>query len=62
MAAVLPAMYRRVIKRFCADHDKNTAMQEGMRALLRDRLIVLHDKYMDKGFCPVYARDTIADM
>ena len=38
---------------------KVKATQTGMQALLRADIIRSYDKYSDKGFCPIYARDAI---
>lgn len=62
IATVLIALYRRIALRMKAEQSKNEAIQDGMRALLRDRIIILHDKYMERGTCPVHGRDTITDM
>ena len=33
--------------------------REGVQCLLRDEIIRNHDKYMDNGFCPIYAKETL---
>lgn len=38
---------------------KNTALDNGVQCLLRAEIIRNHDKYMAKGFCPIYARDAL---
>lgn len=35
------------------------ALKLGLRALLRDRLVQAYNQYMDKGYCPIYARENI---
>ena len=34
-------------------------LENGVQALLRAEIIRSHEKYMDKGFCPVYAREAL---
>ncbi|MBC8559654.1 hypothetical protein [Fumia xinanensis] len=46
---------RRVSKRI----EEQDAIKLGMQALLRDRIISAYNHYMDKGYCPIYARDNI---
>ncbi|MCD7958629.1 MAG: hypothetical protein LUF89_03715 [Ruminococcus sp.] len=35
-------------------------MENGLQCLLRSEIIRAHDKYMERGFCPIYARETLA--
>lgn len=39
------------------DHTKQ--LENGVQSLLRAEIIRSHEKYMDKGYCPVYARDAL---
>ena len=39
--------------------EKNCAMEKGIQALLRDRIIQAYNHYTDKGFCPIYAQENI---
>ena len=45
--------YIRTLKR------KNNAVEEGVQCLLRAEIIRNHDKYIDKGFCPIYAKEAL---
>lgn len=36
---------------------REKAEMNGMRELLRSRLIEYHDKYTERGFCPIYAKE-----
>jgi hypothetical protein len=45
----------------CDSLQASMAMPSGVRALLRDR-IIHHQLRMSKGYCPIYARDSICDM
>lgn len=38
------------------------ALKSGVRALLRDRIIQSYNYWMEKKYCPIFARDTICDM
>ena len=44
------------------EKEKVDALQEGMQALLRDRIIYLYNKYQDKGYCPIYAKENVKRM
>ena len=38
---------------------KETALENGVQCLLRAEIIRSYDKYTDKGFCPLYAREAL---
>lgn len=38
------------------------ALQSGVQALLRDRIIQVHNHYMEKGAIPVYGMENVLDM
>lgn len=35
------------------------ALGDGVEALLRGEIIRANDKYIDKGFCPIYAKESL---
>lgn len=35
------------------------SVRNGLQCLLRAEIIRSHEKYMDKGFCPIYARESL---
>jgi hypothetical protein len=45
-------------KRFC-EHD---TIKKGLLALLRVEIVKSYNYYMEKGYCPIYARDSINSM
>lgn len=49
-------LYRRLSKRIRMNKEAEKAMQEGVVALLADRMTHLHNYYLDKGCCPIYAK------
>jgi len=38
------------------------AIKKGIQALLRDRIIEQYNKWMEKGYIPIYAMDTVEAM
>lgn len=42
--------------------ERTEALQLGVQALLRDRLIHDYNKYMDQGYAPIYAKDNFENM
>lgn len=53
------AAYRGLSKRVSRRIEEQEAIKLGIQALLRDRIIQAYNHYMDKGCCPIYARDNI---
>ena len=41
---------------------KQQALEQGVQALLRDRLIYQYDKYKSKGFAPIYAKENFENL
>ena len=40
--------------------DKKLALlEEGLQALLRAEIIRSHDKYIEEGYCPIYAKEAL---
>ena len=54
VAALAAASYRRVSRHMRHTQKKDQALDDGMRALLRDRIISACDHYFEKGFAPMY--------
>ena len=50
VAAMMVAGYQRVSKHMRHAQKKDRALDDGMRALLRDRIISACDHYLEKGF------------
>lgn len=42
-----------------AEKDKNEAIAEGVQALLRETIVTNYNRYADKGYCPIYAKESI---
>lgn len=38
---------------------RDSALESGVQCLLRAEIIRNHDKYIDKGFCPIYAKEAL---
>lgn len=39
--------------------DKDQALSDGVQALLRESIVTAYNKYSDKGFCPIYAKESL---
>lgn len=38
---------------------KNQAIAEGVQSLLRESIVNSYNRYSDKGFCPIYAKESM---
>lgn len=56
---VLTAAWRTVLSRLKAEQKKNEAIADGVQSLLRESIVSNYNKYSDKGFCPIYAKESI---
>ena len=51
-----------LVGRIKRERQHDEATEKGLQALLRDRLIYQYDKYKDKGFAPIYARENFENL
>lgn len=59
LAAVLGLGYRSVSAKLKKEQARNVAIADGVQALLRESIVSNYNKYLDKGFCPIYAKESI---
>lgn len=62
ISALLGWGYRQLTKRQKSEVERNTALHEGMQALLRDRIIQAYNHYQDKQYCPIYGKENVKRM
>lgn len=58
LIAGLTIAWRKLSKRVKDSQAKNTAVELGVQALLRDRMIDNYNRYSEKGYAPIYVRDS----
>lgn len=51
--------YRNVSRRLKEENQKNEAIAAGVQSLLRESIVENYNKYTDKGYCPIYAKESI---
>lgn len=56
---LLTAAWRMVAARLKEEHDKNEAIGEGVQSLLRESIINNYNRYSERGYCPVYAKESL---
>ena len=57
--AALTLAWRKVSVRLKEEHDKNAAIAEGVQSLLRENIVSNYNRYLDRGYCPIYAKESI---
>ena len=62
VTACLAWCYRMLYKKIKQQREENEALKDGLRSLLKDRLIDNHQKYTSAGSIPIYARESMLSM
>ena len=57
--AVLSWLFKLLRDQLRAEQKKNEAIAEGVQSLLRESIVGNFNRYQDRGFCPIYAKDSI---
>ena len=57
--AILAWCYRNISTRLKIEQEKNEAIAAGVQSLLREAIVNNYNRYQDKGFCPIYAKESI---
>lgn len=61
-SGLLATVGRYFYNRIKANDQKTEAVCLGVQALLRDRLIATYNKYSEKGYAPIYAKENFENM
>lgn len=56
---ILSWAYRSISFRLKAEQKKNEAIAAGVQSLLRESIVENYNKYTEKGYCPIYAKESI---
>lgn len=51
--------YKNLSKRMKEEKKQNKAIAEGVQSLLRESIVSNYNKYTNKGYCPIYAKESI---
>ena len=57
--AVLSWLFKLLRDQLREEQKKNEAIAEGVQSLLRESIVGNFNRYQDRGFCPIYAKDSI---
>lgn len=59
IAALAGLGYKNLSRRLKEEKTQSKAIAEGVQSLLRENIVSSYNKYSDRGFCPIYAKDSI---
>lgn len=59
IVAALTAFCRDIAKRLKEEQAKSEAIATGVQALLRENIIATYNKYQDKGFAPIFVKESL---
>lgn len=57
--ALLAWAFRGLRAQIREEHDRNEAIAAGMQSLLRESIVNGYNQYTDKGYCPIYAKESL---
>ena len=57
--AVLSWLFKLMRDQLKAEQAKNEAIAEGVQSLLRESIVNNYNRYTDKGYCPIYAKESV---
>lgn len=59
ISCVLGSLYKDVRSRLKEEQKRSTAIAEGVQSLLRENIVQNYNKYQDREYCPIYAKESI---
>ena len=63
IVAILTGLYRKLAKQMQREQEKRKAADDGLQALLRDRIVQAYNYYaVSKHCCPIYAKENVNAM
>lgn len=57
--AALSFLFKSLRDQLRQEQKKNDAVAEGVQALLRESIVNSYNKHQDKGYCPIYAKESM---
>lgn len=59
VSGALALGYKSIAARLKEEQGKNEAIARGVQCLLRDSIVSSYNRYSDKGFMPIYAKESL---
>ena len=57
--AILSWLVKLLRDQMSAEQQKNEAIAEGVQSLLRESIVSNYNRYSDRGYCPIYAKESM---
>lgn len=57
--AVLSWLFKLMRDQLIEEKVKNAAIAEGVQSLLRESIVTNYNRYSDRGYCPIYAKESL---
>lgn len=57
--ALIGAALGYILKQVRAQKMESKAIADGVQSLLRENIVQNYNKYQDRGYCPIYAKESI---
>lgn len=59
LTALVGLGYRSLSARLRMEQKKNSAIADGVQSLLRENIVHSYNKYQERGYCPIYAKESM---
>ena len=59
LTAVAGIGYRNVSAKLKMEQERNAAIANGVQSLLRESIVDNYNKYSERSYCPIYAKESI---
>lgn len=59
VSGALALGYKTIATRLKEEQQKNDAIARGVQCLLRDSIVSSYNRYSDKGYMPIYAKESL---
>lgn len=56
---VMSWLFKGLREQLAEERAKNEAIAEGVQSLLRESIVSNYNHYLDKGYCPIYAKESV---
>ena len=56
---VMSWLFKGLREQLAEERAKNEAIAEGVQSLLRDSIVSNYNHFLDKGYCPIYAKESV---
>lgn len=57
--AVLSWLFKLMRDQLMEEKVKNAAIAEGVQSLLRESIVTNYNRYSERGYCPIYAKESL---